>query len=72
MKNTKSLAVSAALGFVFVIAVMLFSIYLDKVNITGATAAAVAESTGNYMTAAVIILALIVMGFIIFFYSKKQ
>ena len=70
MKNTKSLAVSAALGFVIVIGIMMFSIYLDKVNITGAAVAT--ESTGNYMTAAVIALALVIMGFIAFFYSKKQ
>jgi Mn2+/Fe2+ NRAMP family transporter len=70
MKKTKSLAVSAALGFVIVIAIMLFSIYLDKVNITGAAVAA--DSIGNFRTAAVIILALIVMGFVMFFYSKKR
>ena len=70
MKTTKSLVVSAVFGFVIVIAVMLFSIYLEKTNITGAAVAA--ESAGGYMTAAVIVLALIVMGFIAFFYSKKQ
>ena len=69
MKETKSWTVSAVVGFVIVVAIMLFNIFLDQASVTGYV---VAEYAGHYRTAALLVFSLIVMGFLWFVYDKLR
>jgi hypothetical protein len=69
MSKTKSLAISALLSFILVVIMILSNIYLDKISITGAF---VVENAGDYRTALVIFISLIIICLALFLNKKLR